>query len=293
MNLKIVLSGIVALAGSSMAAKSSAPFVRASSHRTTSTTGSTSNALSLRGGAGPLDADTVSKVYTGIVAAQGALDYLSPKTVNKLYNCDLSDSISSFIQTFVGGNQAATAIALFGTIFADQPSLKAIGIGLIPASLSSISAILDGTPKELGINVPMQYINLGIQLFVIKSLLGGDANASQILKYYLGYIVLATGQCRVAPQSALKAWGFPDGTALQSFATKLLGQSGLAFSAVAYTLGVEGGNASTAVGRVALVYLASLIEFLASGEFEKIGVDITKCYPWIAISAVTAATLLF
>lgn len=288
MNLKIVLSGIVALAGSSMAAKSSAPFVRASSHTSTAST-----AISLRGGAGPLDAGTVSKVYTGIVAAQGALDYLSPKTVNKLYNCDLSDSISTFIQSFVGGNQAATAIALFGTVFSGQPALKAIGVGLIPPALSSISAILDGVPKELGINVPMQYINLGIQLFVVKSLLGGGANASQILKYYLGYVVLATGQCRVVPQSALKAWGFPDGTDLQSFATKLLGQSGLAFSAVAYTLGVEGGNVSTAVGRVALVYFASLVEFLASGEFEKIGVDITKCYPWIAISAVTAATLLF
>ena len=288
MNLKTVLSGFVVLAGSSMAAKSSAPyFVRATSTSTAST------ALSLRGGAGPLDADTVSKVYTGMVAAQGALDYLSPKTANKLYNCDLSDSTSAFIQSYVGGNQAATAIALFGTVFSGQPALKAIGLGLIPGALSNISAILDGVPKEIGINVPMQCINLGIQLFVVKSLLGGGANASQILKYYLGYIVLATGQCRVAPQSALKAWGFPEGTALQSFATKLLGQSGLAFSAAAYTLGVEGGDVSTAVARVALVYLASLVEFLASGELEKVGVDVTKCYPWIAISAVTAATLLF
>lgn len=105
-------------------------------------------------------------------------------------------------------------------------------------------------------------------------------------------IALATGQCRVAPQAALKAWGFPEGTALNAFIVKLLGQSGLALGAVLYTLGVEGGSAATAVGRAAAIYLASIVEFLASGTFEDVGVDTSKCYPWIALSAVAAGTLL-
>lgn len=245
----------------------------------------TEEALAVRGG-------SIDKIYAGTCVAQGALDYLSPKTVNKLYNCDLSDSISSFLQTYVGSNQAATAIVLYSTVFADVPALTAIGYGLVPGVLSSIKGLLDGVPQELGINVPMQVVNLGIQLYVAKALLGGADNAATILKYFLIYIGLATGQCRVAPQSALKAWGFPEGTKLQTFATKLLGQSGVAFATAAYTLGVEGANAATAVGRVAVIFLASIVGFLVSGDFDDIGVDVNKCYPWIALSAATAAMLL-
>ena len=55
---------------------------------------------------------------------------------------------------------------------------------------------------------------------------------------------------------------------------------------------MQGASASTAVGYAAVVYLASLAKFLLSGEFEAIGVDVAKCYPWLAISLATAATLL-
>ncbi len=281
MNLKIALLSSAALVGFSTAT----PFV--------ATPSSSRNAvLSLRGGAGPLDVETTAKVFTGITTAQGALDYLSAKTVNKLYNVDLSDKFSSFLQKFVGGNQAAVAIMLFATVFSDVAPLKAIGYGLVPGVLTQFSSLLDETPKELGVNVPMQYVNTAVTTFVIKSLLGGEDNAGTILKYFLAYCGLATGQCRVAPQAALKAWGFPEDTANQTFATKLLGQSGLAFTAVAYALGVQGASASTAVGYAAVVYLVSIAEFLLSGEFEAIGVDVAKCHPWLAISLATAATLL-
>jgi hypothetical protein len=280
MNLKIALTSFAALVGSSKAT----PFVVPLSSKNV--------ALSLRGGAGPLDVETTAKVFTGITTVQGALDYLSAKTVNKLYNIDLSDDISSFLQKYVGGNQAAVAIMLFATVFSDVAPLKAIGYGLVPGVLTHISSLLDETPKEIGINVPMQYVNTAINAFVIKSLLGGADNAANILKYFLAYTGLATGQCRVAPDAALKAWGFQKGTANQTFATKLIGQSGLAMTAVAYALGVQGASASTAVGYAAVVYFASLAEFLLSGEFEAVGCDITKCYPWLVVSLATASTLL-
>jgi hypothetical protein len=116
-----------------------------------------------------------------------------------------------------------------------------------------------------------------------------------LITFFLNFptqYALTGGQCRVAPQTALKTWGVPGGTDLHFFITKLIGQSGLALSAILYTLGVEGGSAATAVGRAAAVYLASIVEFLASGTFEDIGVDASKCYPWIALSAVAAGTLL-
>ena len=312
-HLKIFLSAtcFAALVGSSVAAPARRPFVPAaagvpsSSTSTASTTGTagrpltstaaaacTRRCLSLRGGAGPLNADTISKVYAGVVVGHGALDYLSPKAVYKMYEIELVDSITSFVQSYVGGNQIATVITLLGTVFSDQPALKAIGVGLLPGALKGISHILDGTPQELGIHVPMQYVHNAAQLFVARSLLTDAPNSTTVLKYFLAYLALAAVQCRVAPQSALKTWGFPEGTALQTFASKLLGQSGLALAVLAYTLGVEGGAVPTAVGRMALVYGASLLEMLVSGQFTEIGVDNAKLYPWIGIAFVSAATLL-
>lgn len=250
-----------------------------------------------RGGAGPIDADMAAKVYTGLVGAQGALDYLSPKTVDKLYNISLqSDPLSAFLQQYVGGNQISVAIILVAAVFMDGVSgLKAIGFGLLPGVLAIVKSLLDGQPGELGIQLPMQYINGAIQAYVMYALLSGADHAGTVLKFYCAYTGLATAQCRIAPQAALKAWGFPaEGTATQAFATQLIGQSGLALTVAMYTLGVEksGGEASTAVGRVAVVYLASLAEFLLSGTFTSLGVDVTKCYPWVVISTVVAATLL-
>lgn len=260
--------------------------------------GSTDSMLSMpRGGAGPIDADMAAKVYTGLVGAQGALDYLSPKTVDKLYNISLqSDPLSAFLQQYVGGNQIGVAIILVTFVFLDGVSgLKAIGFGLLPGVLAIVKSLLDGQPGELGIKLPMQYINGAIQAYVMYALLSGADHAGTVLKFYCAYTGLATAQCRIAPQAALKAWGFPaEGTATQAFATQLIGQSGLALTVAMYTLGVEssGGEASTAVGRVAVVYLASLAEFLLSGTFTSLGVDVTKCYPWVVISTVVAATLL-
>lgn len=259
--------------------------------------GSTDSMLSMpRGGAGPIDADMAAKVYTGLVGAQGALDYLSPKTVDKLYNISLqSDPLSAFLQQYVGGNQIGVAIVLVATVFMDGVSgLKAIGFGLLPGVLAIVKSLLDGQPGELGIQLPMQYINGAIQAYVMYALLSGADHAGTVLKFYCAYTGLATAQCRIAPQAALKAWGCgpAEGTATQAFATQLIGQSGLALTVAMYTLGVESGEAGTAVGRVAVVYLASLAEFLLSGTFTSLGVDVTKCYPWVVISTVVAATLL-
>lgn len=259
--------------------------------------GSTDSMLSMpRGGAGPIDADMAAKVYTGLVGAQGALDYLSPKTVDKLYNISLqSDPLSAFLQQYVGGNQIGVAIILVAAVFMDGVSgLKAIGFGLLPGVLAIVKSLLDGQPGELGIQLPMQYINGAIQAYVMYALLSGADHAGTVLKFYCAYTGLATAQCRIAPQAALKAWGCgpAEGTATQAFATQLIGQSGLALTVAMYTLGVESGEAGTAVGRVAVVYLASLAEFLLSGTFTSLGVDVTKCYPWVVISTVVAATLL-
>ena len=97
---KILLS-LAALVGASSAA--SAPSPRAFGVATSIP----------RGGAGPVDVDTAMKAYAGLSTLQGALDYLSPKTVNKLYGLvGADDGLSSFCQSYISGDSAGIAVAL-------------------------------------------------------------------------------------------------------------------------------------------------------------------------------------
>jgi len=143
-----------------------------------------------RGGAGPVDADLAMKTYAGICTAQGALDYLSPKTVNKLYGLavDDGDAVSAYAQSYVGGNQAAVAVALGASVFGGLDGTQACGWALIPGILNQASSILDGKPQEVGCNVLMQYLNLGIQAFAARAALVGADNASTILAYFSAYV---------------------------------------------------------------------------------------------------------
>ena len=143
-----------------------------------------------RGGAGPVDVDTAMKTYAGICTVQGALDYLSPKTVNKLYNLavDDADAVSKFAQMYVGGNQAGVAAALFSSVFMGLDGAEACGWALVPSILSQVSSILDGKPQDVGCNVPMQYLNLAFTAFAARAALLGTDNAGTVLKYYAGYV---------------------------------------------------------------------------------------------------------
>ena len=297
--------------------------------RTTATT--TDTMLSLpRGGAGPIDTELATKIYAvcfpfvsffflsfwfswvlqylleffysffilllkGTIIAQGTLDYLSPKTIEKLYNFSLhEDPVCAAMQFFLGCDQLGTAIMLFFTVFRDVPGLQAVGYGLIPIFAGMLKSALDGSPKELGMNVPLHTMNLAIQGFVTFSLVTGADHAVNILKCYCIYVGLLALQCRFLPQSALEGWGIQKEkvTEKQKFATKILGQAALTLTAVMYTLGVQDGSTATTVGRIAVILLASLVEFINSGTFTAMGVDLIKCYPWLVISTVVALTLL-
>lgn len=262
--------------------------------RTTATT--TDTMLSLpRGGAGPIDTVLATKIYAGTIIAQGTLDYLSPKTIEKLYNFSLhEDPVCAAMQFFLGCDQLGTVIMLFFTVFRDVPGLQAVGYGLIPIFAGMLKSALDGSPKELGMNVPLHTMNLAIQGFVTFSLVTGADHAVSILKCYCIYVGLLALQCRVLPLSALEGWGMKkEGvTEKQKFATKILGQAALTLTAVMYTLGVQDGSTATTVGRIAVILLASLVEFINSGTFTAMGVDLIKCYPWLVISTVVALTLL-
>lgn len=280
MNLKTISSLVLVLAGASNAAASRA-FVPK--------TMAADKALSLRGGAGPIPADTMAKTLTGLYGVQGVYNYLAPEKNNEMYGIKGS-KMSNFIGEGVGNFVLSSAAAMYAMIYHDMPALKAIGVSTLPGMVQSARALLNDVPADIGIANGGQYFNLAVNIFVAHALLTGADYATNAAKGYAVYMGLAMLQCRLAPASSFKTWGCPEGSNSEKFILKILGQAGLGYSVLVWYL-ANGTDTLTSIGYFCVPLLVSFLEFVASGEMEAAGVDNAKVLPWIALMTASIATL--
>lgn len=150
---------------------------------------------------------------------------------------------------------------------------------------------LNDTPSEVGVSSGgIMFDTLFTAVTTYGALTGADY-AGNAVKAYIVYTALATLQCRLAPKSALKAWGFPEKSiATKSFMTKILGQQGIGWSVLAWSL-TNDVDALTAIGYASIPAFLSLMDFATSGEMEANGGDINMLLPWGVIMAAIIGTL--
>ncbi|EJK48632.1 hypothetical protein THAOC_32554 [Thalassiosira oceanica] len=254
----------------------------------------THDVLSIRGGAGPLDPDLIAKTVTGVMALQGAADYLAPnKAPEVLYGIEGVGATEAFMNEFAGANTLNWAIMAFGVLFGGLSAKKAIGYGLLPTLLAEIRGILNGSTEALGCNMTAQWLNWVLPVFTCHAALTDADYSTNLIKAWCVYLGLATGQCRLAPEAALDGWGFPEKGPLTVFFCKVMSQFALAATVLTGSL-VSGVDSHKAVGYSLVPLLASVLQFVLSGDLEaQIGDNVVKAYPWIAILAAAVFTLAF
>mmetsp|Transcript_4060 Transcript_4060/g.8374 ORF Transcript_4060/g.8374 Transcript_4060/m.8374 type:complete len:195 (+) Transcript_4060:72-656(+) len=126
----------------------------------------THDVLSIRGGAGPLDPDMIAKTVTGVMAIQGAADYLAPnKAPEVLYGIEGVGATEAFINGYAGAITLNWAIMAFGVLFGGLSAKTAIGYGLFPSILSGIRGLLSGSIEALGCNMTAQWLNWALTAF--------------------------------------------------------------------------------------------------------------------------------
>ena len=278
MNLKLLSSLVLTLAGASDAARTFVP------------NAAVNKAISVRGGAGPLPAEATAKVATALYGLQGTFGYLAPAKNNEAYGLE-GDNIDSFIQEVASAKLLSTAITAYAVVSKGMPVLQAIGAGLVPQAVLGVKALLNDTPSEVGVSSGgIMFDTLFTAVTTYGALTGADY-AGNAVKAYIVYTALATLQCRLAPKSALKAWGFPEKSiATKSFMTKILGQQGIGWSVLAWSL-TNDVDALTAIGYASIPGFLSLMDFATSGEMEANGGDINMLLPWGVIMAAIIGTL--
>jgi len=282
MNLKVFASLALVLFDTANAVPSFVPKAAA-----------TKQALSIRGGASIIDPPIATKVLIGACAAQGAYSYLAPNKSMGLYNVT-DDKLSTLLTEGTGGLFLMFAITAYGVLFMDMSTTKVIGAAQIPFTVSNLRNILSGESESNGCSMPAQWINLAINSFVSYACLSGASYATIAVKALAVYIGLATTQLRFAPEAALKTWGIDlkDISPVAIFEAKCFGQLGI-INAVLIGALVSNVDVYKAVGYSGIPALICLVLMKTSGDFEKIGFEVAKIYPWMALVAVSLIPLLF
>jgi len=282
MNLKVFASLALVLFDTANAVPSFVPKAAA-----------TKQALSIRGGAGPLDPDIAAKVLLGACAVQGAYSHLAPNKSMGMYNVT-DDKLSTILTECNGGLFLMYAITAYGVLFTDMSTIKAIGVAQIPINVSNLRNILNGEAESSGCNMPGQWVNLAITSFAAYACLSGADYATTAVKALTVYIGLANTQCRFAPEAALESWGIEekDRSPVAIFKAKVLGHTGI-LTAVLIGALISNVDAYKALGYSGIPALLSIVLFITSGDFEKIGVDLAKVYPWIALITASVVTQAF
>lgn len=286
MNLKVIASLILVLFGST--ANSAIPALAPKK------TVAAKQALSIRGGAGPLDPALTAKVFLGICGIQGAYDCLAPKKSFEWYGV-IADDTSILCTGIGGGLLLGWVVTAYGVLFADMPPLKAIGVGQLPTIVESLRTILNGDAIAAGANIPGRGLsNLAIVSFTAYACLSDQAYATTAVKAFAIYVGLTTTHCRLAPNSALKLWGIEESkqSPVAIFTTKVMGHLG--FQSAIFMLALANNiDAYKALGYSLISSFLSYVLFMASGDFGELDFDIRLAYPWILSVLATVITFAF
>jgi len=285
MNLKVIASLVLVLSGST--ANSAAPALALKK------TVAAKQALSIRGGAGPLDPPLTAKVFLGICGIQGAYDCLAPKKSFEWYGV-IADDTSALCTGIGGGLLLGWVVTAYGVLFADMPPLKAIGVGQFPTIVESLRTILNSDAKTTDASIPKRGFNTAVCAFTAYACLSDQAYATTVVKAFSVFIGLAMIQCRLWPIYGLEIWGIEESKQSPEaiFTNKVMGHLG--FQSAVFMLALANNiDAYKALGYSLISSFLSYVLFTASGDFGKLDFDIRLAYPWILFVLATAITFAF
>ena len=108
-------------------------------------------ALLVRGGAGPLDVKTTTKVMSGILAAQGAYNYLAPEKNNEAYGMtDCEYDLTNLLSKGFGATILTAAIPAIGIFYFDMNPTTALGAGMTMATVVDLESVLNEAAAKNG-----------------------------------------------------------------------------------------------------------------------------------------------
>jgi len=135
---------------------------RPSSHRAFMSKASTmNNALSIRGGAGPLPLEATAKTAAAINGLQGLVSWLAPETCLDAYEMDVNEEERGLVEHCLNGDGAdllAPSIAMFAILSHNVEPMKALGMGTLVAAITNFKNVINGRKVRVSILLSCEYM---------------------------------------------------------------------------------------------------------------------------------------
>jgi len=247
--------------------------------------------MALRGGVG-LDATLAAKIGTSIVSAQGVMSTLAPEEALAQYDM-APTGYTPWLCENSGFTMVGIAIMSWMAL-AGKDASQCIGCGLIPSVVSTLKALLAGTPAKYNVPNAGQYVNLAITGATMLATLTGHDAADILTKVTMAWCAINGVGLMAVPDVIAGAWGAggaPDPNNTMMF--KQMGSQIASTALMIYGLN-SGWEATKIVGSTYALLLVALADMIGiSKTAQAIGMDLVKPGVWGAVGAVVvAATLL-
>ena len=252
------------------------------------------HALELRGGAGPIDAESAAKVVGGLAITTGSVFTVADKFCNKSYGVD-GDLSPTDAQLTIKHNLSilSAGLVMYSLLFRNDISWNlAMALGNLPWAFKALADLLNESAKTTG---PSNIGSSLIFLFASTAAYGGwiAANwAGNAFKAASAFAFVSGLPCLLAPGVASRLWELKGVTEMTNGMITGVGVTLTGMGAFMAAL-AWGDDVITAVGKKALVDILSLIKTMYfSPEWASLGISKALVYFWLILNVVAAYSIL-
>lgn len=254
----------------------------------------TSRALELRGGAGPIEAETAAKVVGGLAIATGSVFTVGDKFCLKAY--DVEGELSPTDARFVIDHNLSilsAGLVMYSLLFRKDISWNlAMALGYMPWTFRALGNLLNECSKTTGPSNIGSSLILAVGAAAMYGGLSGTAFASSAFKASAAFALASGLPCLLVPEEASKLWEMKGATEMTTGMITGVGVTLTGFGAFVVSL-AWGDDIITAVGKKAIVDALGLIKAMYfSPEWASLGVSKAAAYFWLILDVVAAFSIL-
>jgi len=256
--------------------------------------GCDNRALELRGGAGPIDAETAAKVVGGFAITTGSVFTVADKVCLKAYDVEGEYSPTD-ARNVIDHNLSilSAGLVMYSLLFRKDISWNlAMALGFLPWTFRALGDLLNENALATG---PSTIGSSFILIFAGVAANGGLTAAEWTDNAFKAASVfaLASGlSVLLAPAKGSKLWGYKGATEKTHGMLTGVGVTLTGFGAFMLSL-ASGDDIITAVGKKAAVDTLGLIKAMYfSPEWASLGVSKAAVYFWLILDFVAAFSIL-
>lgn len=288
---RFVASSFILLLATAARSADAVPFFLPKNKRRFATT---SHALELRGGAGPIDAETAAKVVGGLAITAGSVFTVGDKFCLKVY--DVEGGMSPTDTRFITDHNLsilAAGLVMYSLLFRKDISFNlAMALGNLPWTFRALSNLLNESSKTTGPSNMGSSIGLAVGAVAMYAGLTDAAWSSSAFKTAAVFGLASGLPLLLAPGKAAKLWELKGTTEITNGMLTGVGVTLTGLGALLTSL-AWGDDIVTAVGKKAIVdALGGIKAMYFSPEWASIGVSKAAVYFWLIIDVVAAFSIL-